>query len=233
MLAYLPSMVSFCSRFILSCSCWLPFFLASSRPNVIPQEAGPSVQDQGAVLSSLSNQDMPLFYPGKDDEVERGRQNQRPGATLVGLEGGIAEPIFDEDNAPTLLARITSVRDAHPPPYVRQEPEISFVFDDITGDWEPYPTIFLPRPQRSAPTEQELRRSSRPRASPLVMMLPILRLLRGPNPRRTRKAKTRVPMLLPLINVTRHADNDDETTERPVTKKPKVKDVVIVSDDER
>ncbi len=119
------------------------------------------------------------------------------------------------------------------PPYYRQEPEISFIFDDMTGDWEPYPTVFLPRPQRPIPTEQELRRSSHPRASPVGHAAAYLAAAQGSKSQKDKKvvkSKTKGTDTAPRKRA-RHEDNDDETAERPAIKKPKVKDAVVVSDD--
>ncbi len=156
--------------------------------------------------------------------------------SVDGLEGGVADQVIDNNNAPTLPAPIASDRDANPPPYVRQEPEISFVFDDIAGDWDPYPTILLPRPQRSAPTEQEVCRSSRPHASPVGPDAAYLAAAQGPQTKKDKKnekSKSKGPDTAAPRKHARREDINEETTERPAPKKPKVKDVVVVSDDER
>ncbi len=121
-------------------------------------------------------------------------------------------------------------REANPPPYVRQEPEISFVFDDITGDWDPYPTIFLPRPQHSAPAEQEVRRSSRPRASPVGHDAAYLAVAQGS---KTKKDKKKGTGTAAPRKRARREDNKDEAAGEPAPKKSKLQDTVIISDDER
>ncbi len=173
---------------------------------------------------------MPLFYPGTDDE-EEGIQNplQVQGAT----DGEVFEGVGANDEAPAPPVPLDLT--ASPPPYVCQEPEISFVFDDIAGDWEPYRMVFLPRPQRSAPTEPELRCSARPRASPVGQDAAYLAIAQGSKPKKDKKVaknKTKGTDTAPRKRA-RYEDNDGETTERPAIKKPKVKDVVVASDDER
>ncbi|PBK81664.1 hypothetical protein ARMGADRAFT_1039175 [Armillaria gallica] len=182
---------------------------ASSRPNVIPQEAGSNA-------------------PSQDNESEQGQ------GTPVGdaFEVAVTELTTGNDDVQIPPSRTAFDREANPPPYVRQEPEISFVFDDITGDWDPYPTILLPRPQRSAPTEQEVRCSSRPHASPVGHDAAYLAAAQGSKPKKDKKSKNKGPDTAPCKR-TRHEDIGDETTERPAVKKPRVKDVVLVSDDER
>ncbi|PBK82631.1 hypothetical protein ARMGADRAFT_1038424 [Armillaria gallica] len=124
----------------------LSFGLATLLPSSLPlNDAGVDSVNQEAVAQP-SNSD--------DDEEEEGIQNplQVQGTT----DGEVFEDVGANDEAPAPSAPAPSDLAASPPPYVRQAPEISFVFDDISGDWEPYPTVFLPRPQHLAPTEQGL-----------------------------------------------------------------------------
>ncbi len=203
------------------------FSLASTRSNIIPQG---SASTQGA-FPFLSSSREPLFYPGTDDEEEESIPNplQVQGATDGEVFGGVGA----NDEAPAPPAPAPSNVSASPPPYIRREPEISFVFDDITGDWEPYPSIFLPRPQRSAPTEQEVRRSSRSRSSPVGHDAAYLAAAQVSKPKKDKKSKDKGLATAASRKRMRHEANDDETTGRPAVKKPKVKDVVVVSDDER
>ncbi len=129
-----------------------------------------------------------------------------------------------------------SDREVNPPPYVRQEPEILFVFDDITGDWDPYPMILLPRPQRSAPAEQEVRCSSRPRASPVGHDAAYLAAAQGSKTKKDKKNekdKTKGTDTAAPRKRARREDNKDETAGEPAPKKSKLQDAIIISDDER
>ncbi len=185
---------------------------------------------QGAVpFYSLSRK--PLFYPGTDDKDEEDIQNSRQGQGAI--DGKVFAGVGAE--APTPSAPVHPDLIPGPPPYYRQDPEISFVFDDITGDWDPYPTIFLPRPQCSVPSEQELRRSSCPHASPVGPDAAYLAAAQGPQTKKDKKnekSKSKGPDTAAPRKCARREDINEETTERPAPKKPKVKDVVVVSDDE-
>ncbi|PBK79625.1 hypothetical protein ARMGADRAFT_1092949 [Armillaria gallica] len=186
---------------------------AKTRSNIIPQ-------------GSSSTQ-------GTDDEDEEGFRNPQQGQGTI--DGEVFAGVGADDEVPTPSGPVPSDLAAGPPPYYRREPEISFVFDDMTEDWDPYPTIFLPRPQRSVPSEQELRRSSRPRASPAGHDAAYLAAAQGSKPKKDKKNeknKNKGTDTTAPRKHARHADNEDETTERPAPKKPKVKDIVVVSDDE-
>ncbi|PBK92553.1 hypothetical protein ARMGADRAFT_1080615, partial [Armillaria gallica] len=202
---------------------------AKTCSNIIPQG---SSSTQGAVAFHSSSCES-LFYPGTDDEDEEGFHNPQQGQGTI--DGEVFAGVGADDEVPTPSGPVPSDLAAGPPPYYRREPEISFVFDDMTEDWDPYPTIFLPRPQRSVPSEQELRRSSRPRASPAGHDTAYLAAAQGSKPKKDKKNeknKNKGTNTTAPRKCARHADNEDETTERPAPKKPKVKDIVVVSDDE-
>ncbi len=224
-LVCLPSMVSSCRSFSIPADL-LP--LAKARSNIIPQG---SSSTQGAVpFYSLSCK--PLFYPGTDDEDKEDIQNPRQGQGAI--DGEVFAGVGAE--APTPSAPVHPDLVPGPPPYYRQDPEISFVFDDITGDWDPYPTIFLPRPQCSVPSEQELRRSSRPRASPVGHDAAYLIAAQGSQAKKDKKNdkhKNKGTDTAAPHKRARRGDNNEDTAGEPAPKKPKVKEVVTVSDDER
>ncbi|PBK89739.1 hypothetical protein ARMGADRAFT_1083185 [Armillaria gallica] len=183
---------------------------AKTRSNIIPQ-------------GSSSTQ---------DDEDEEGFCNPQQGQGTI--DGEVFAGVGADDEVPTPSGPVPSDLAAGPPPYYRREPEISFIFDDMTEDWDPYPTIFLPRPQRSVPSEQELHRSSRLRTSPAGHDAAYLAAAQGSKPKKDKKNeknKNKGTNTTAPHKCVRHADNKDETTERPAPKKPKVKDIVVVSDD--
>ncbi len=91
--------------------------------------------------------------PGTDDEeeqvqgdlVETGRVDEEVSST-DGEDGNVVMDVDDDEDDQS------SDEATSPPPTnmahrLRQEPKISFVFDEATGDFvESHPTIFLPRP---------------------------------------------------------------------------------------
>ncbi len=136
-----------------------------------------------------------------------------------------------------LLHTPASDVDASPPPFIHyhREPEISFVFDDILEYWDPYPMIFLPRPQHSAPTEQGLCCSARSHASPMGADAAYLAAIQGSKTRKGKKNeknKNKGPDAAASRKHILHEDTEDETNKRPAAKKSKMKDIVVVSDDE-
>ncbi|PBK89738.1 hypothetical protein ARMGADRAFT_1032843 [Armillaria gallica] len=179
---------------------------ASSYPNVIPQVAGSKI-------------------PTQDNEREPG-QGAPAGAVF---EVAITEPMAGNNDVPIPPTHTVPDREANPPPYVRQEPEISFIFDDITGDWDPYPTIFLPRPQHSAPAVQEVHYSFCPHSSPVGYDATYLVAAQGS---KTKKDKNKGTDTATPCKCACHEDNKDETAREPAPKKSKLQDTIIISDNE-
>ncbi|PBK77616.1 hypothetical protein ARMSODRAFT_1010266 [Armillaria solidipes] len=113
----------------------------------------------------------------EDDEEEQGRgvmvdedriegSDDEDGA-FQGQEGDAPIPPLDNpmDIDKGSSQQFDDVPSPPPARIHRREHKISFVFDDVTGDFEPYPTIFLPRPQILTSQEQAPHRSTRPPAS--------------------------------------------------------------------
>ncbi|KAK0215968.1 hypothetical protein EDD85DRAFT_962531 [Armillaria nabsnona] len=182
---------------------------ASSHPNIIPQGAGSNA-------------------PTQDNESEQGQGAPVGNAFKV----AVTKLMAGNDNVPVPPTHTASNREANPPPYIYQEPKILFIFDDITGDWDPYPVILLPRPQCSAPTEQEVCHSSHPHASPDGCDATYLATAQGSKSKKDKKGKNKGPGTTAPHKWTCHEDNNNETADRPSSKKTKVKDVMVVSDDE-
>ncbi len=137
------------------------YFSAAARSNVI-RGPDPNLLREGTVPLPPYPWE-PLYLPGTDDEEEQVQEGLVTGETafleddgtsnnLPGSNDDVSSPVQDggmeidggdpqsSDEAPSPLPTKTARR-------LRQEPKISFVFDDVTGDFvESYPTIFLPRP---------------------------------------------------------------------------------------
>ncbi|KAK0421584.1 hypothetical protein EV421DRAFT_1747224 [Armillaria borealis] len=151
---------SVCEIFIFAPSC-LP-----DRSRIIP---GPD----------LSLQD-------EDEEEERVQEDLVQGEQVPGTDGEDGNFQGPVDDVPTPLMDVDkgegqqSDEDSSPPPTQsrRKTHRISFVFNDVTGDFEePHPTIFLPR--RPAPQEQNPRRSTRPHTSPVNQDAAYLKMTQG------------------------------------------------------
>ncbi|KAK0236999.1 hypothetical protein EDD85DRAFT_952993 [Armillaria nabsnona] len=119
---------------------------AATRSSVVP---GPSPAREGSVAPSPDFPG-PLFLPGTDDE-DQPVQEDLAGAGLVdeGVAGTNGED--DESSDP-------SDEDGESPPPSNkarrlQKSRTEFVFDVLTGDFDPYPTIFLPRCSVVPPTQ--------------------------------------------------------------------------------
>ncbi|PBK98333.1 hypothetical protein ARMGADRAFT_1075193 [Armillaria gallica] len=122
---------------------------AANRPNIIPG-CDSILQGEGS-SSALLRSCKPLFLPGTDDELEQGQGDLvkagRVDDEVVGTDGedGDLQGHYEDDAS-------SSDEATSPPPTnvarrLRQEPKISFVFDEATGDFvESHLTIFLPRP---------------------------------------------------------------------------------------
>ncbi len=186
---------------------------------------GPNPVHEGSILP-LSTHD-PLLVPGIDNEGDAGPQNDDE---VEGAEG--------EDGNGRMAADADSDGDSSPIPTTArclQKPWIQFVFDDITSDLDPYPTIFLPR--CSVPQEQNLRRSARPHASPANPNSAYLNAAQGSkSDSKTKKKDSKRNDKTPGDTIPlKHAWNDDGTMEvkdRLASKRPKLKETIVIPKDE-
>ncbi len=171
----------------------------------------------------------PLFFPGTDDELVQvqGDLVEDERAEEVAGTDGEDDDVggFNEDDEgsplPTNMARRL------------QKPRTEFVFDDLTGDFDPYPTIFLPR--RSVIQEQNQRRSARPHASTLNPTAAYLKVNQGSksDSRKKRKdTKGKDKATDPSVSLKRTRDDDDgaSNVKKPATKKLKSKDTKTADD---
>ncbi|PBK79150.1 hypothetical protein ARMGADRAFT_1041004 [Armillaria gallica] len=122
---------------------------------------------------------------------------------------------------------------------LRQEPRISFVFDEITGDFvKSYPTIFLPRPTVPPASSQDLRRSARSRGSPVNPDATYLKAVLGSkvdakkNKNKDAKGKDRATEAKAPRKRARTEDNTTQLKDKPASKKPKLKETIIIDEDE-
>ncbi|KAK0226726.1 hypothetical protein EDD85DRAFT_958466 [Armillaria nabsnona] len=198
------------------------------------QGAGSSAPLPGTVSSSAEFH-MSLFSLDTDGKGAGDIQTPEQGqGALVGdaFKVALIQLMAGNNNVPIPLTHTVSNRKANPPPYVHQEPKILFVFDNITRDWDPYPTILLPRPQCSAPTEQEVCCSFHPCTSSVGHDAAYLAAVQGSKPKKDKKSKNQGTTTAMPCKHAHHEDKESETTEGPSSKKTKVKDVMIVSGDE-
>ncbi|PBK58924.1 hypothetical protein ARMSODRAFT_983439 [Armillaria solidipes] len=220
---------------------------AATRPVLLP---GPDpICREGSVPSPPSSRN-PLFYPGIDDEEEQGRGVMVDEERVEESDG--EDGIFQgqEDHAPTPPSNdpidvdwepTQQFDDAPSPPPTksrRQRHRISFVFNDVTGDFEdPHPMIFLPRPRAYSPQDQAPRRSTRPHASPINQDAAYLKMTQGSKPSKVKKdkkhrtessgTKDSQGKEKELAHRKRARDEDDgaPAIDKPAVKKLKSKDV--------
>ncbi|PBK81125.1 hypothetical protein ARMGADRAFT_1091544 [Armillaria gallica] len=199
---------------------------AATCSSVIP---GPSPAHKGSVDLLLGIHE-PLFFPGTDEEEEQVREDlveDERKEEIAGTDGedGDMPGQHDDDNQ--------SSNEATSPPPTKlarrlQKPRTEFVFDDLTGDFDPYPTIFLPR--RSVAQDPNLRQSAHPHGSPVNPSAAYLKATQGSKadaPKKKRKDVKRKDKA-PEVAVSHKCaqDNDDgaPTVEKPATKRLKLKD---------
>ncbi|KAK0430320.1 hypothetical protein EV421DRAFT_1913035 [Armillaria borealis] len=220
---------------------------AATRSRVIP---GPDpARLEGTVLPHFSSC-KPLFYPGTDDEEEQSRGVMVDEERVEDSEDEDNVVPGQEDNAPTppLNDPIDVDREPtqqsdeapSPPPTKsrRQHHRISFVFNDVTGDFEdPHPTIFLPRPRARSPQDQAPRHSTRPHVSPVDQDAAYLKTTQGSKPSKVKKdqkhraessgTKDSKGKEKELAHRKRARDEDDGASaiDKPAVKKLKSKDV--------
>ncbi|PBK94599.1 hypothetical protein ARMGADRAFT_1078483 [Armillaria gallica] len=211
---------------------------AATRPLVNP---GPNPADEGSI-APFPHVYRPLFFPGTDDEEEQVQgdlvEDSRIEDEIAGTDGedGDVQSQAEED--------AQSSDDATSPPTnmarrLRHEPKISFVFNDTTGDFvESYPTIFLSRPVAPPSQSQDLRHSVRSNTSPVNRNAAYLKMAQSSQSDATKKKKkdakgkgrateTKAPR--------KRARTEDDTTQvkdKPASKKPKLKETVVIDGDE-
>ncbi len=110
-----------------------------------------------------------------------------------------------------------------------QKPRIQFVFDDVTGDLDPYPMIFLPR--HSVPSSQppDLRRSAHLHVSPVAPNTAYLKAAQGSKPdvkkkRKDPKNKGQAAEVIVPCKHTRDEDEGSQAVDKPATRKLKSKE---------
>ncbi|PBK90677.1 hypothetical protein ARMGADRAFT_1082413 [Armillaria gallica] len=208
---------------------------AANCPNII-QGPDTSLLHEGSVLVP-SNDREPLFLPGTDDEEELADN-------ISNLDDDEPVPPQDEPMDLDKDGPPSDVEELSPPPTnlahrLRQEPRISFVFDEATGDFvEPHPTIFLPRLVTTPSQGQNLRRSTRSNTSPVNRDAAYLKTLLGSKFDATKKKKkdakgkgqaseTKAPR-----KRARTEEDPTQAKDKPALKKPKLKENVVIADDE-
>ncbi len=221
---------------ILTC-----YFSAAAHSNVI-RGPDPCLLRAGS-LPIPSNDHERLFLPGTDDEedqvqedsVETGRVDEE----VVGTDGedgniatGTMMDVDDEEGA-------ASDEDSSPIPTLAcrlRKPRIEFVFDEVTGDLlESHPTIFLSRP--TVPSQSpDLRRSARSCTSPVNTTAAYLQTAHGSKSDATKKKKKdlkgRDQAKMSCKRV-RPEDDAAQVKDKPSSKRPKLKETVVIDEDER
>ncbi|KAK0221149.1 hypothetical protein EDD85DRAFT_796546 [Armillaria nabsnona] len=178
----------------------------ATRSSVMP---GPNPAEEGSVVP-LPSICEPLFFPGTDDE-----------------EGPVPEGLVEEEQVDEEVAGTggedndsdgPSNEDGESPPPTNkacqlcQDPRISFVFDETTGDFiESHLTIFLPRPTVPPAPTQGSKSDSKER--------------KKDSKRKEKAAKSVVPQ-----KQARDADNGVPIIEKLATKKLKCKGTAIADD---
>ncbi|KAK0224835.1 hypothetical protein EDD85DRAFT_959076 [Armillaria nabsnona] len=195
---------------------------AATHASVAP---GPNPIQEGSIA---------LLF-GTDDEEEHvqedsvGEEQVEDIAGTNGEDDNMGGPDDEEDSSPpTKKAR-----------HLCQQPKISFIFDETTGDFvESHPTIFIPRLVASPVPNPDLRRSVRSCASPINPDAGYLKTLFGAKSDATKKKKKDLKgkdQSSSTVLPHKCARTDEDTTqmkEKPVPKKPKLKETVVIDDNE-
>ncbi|PBK96024.1 hypothetical protein ARMGADRAFT_1077535 [Armillaria gallica] len=228
---------------------------AADRSNII---RGPdpnlSPLREGSVVVPSSDC-RPLFLPGTDDEEEPVHEDLVSKKSALFEDDGLADNFSGLDNdepnppqeEPMDLDGGEPPSDDEvpsPPPTniarrLRQEPRISFVFDDVTGDFvESHPTIFLPRLAVPPASSQDLRRSACSHTSPVNPDTAYLKAILGSKVDAKKKKSKDVKnkdkaseAVLPRKR-TRNVDDHAQVKDKPAPKKPKLKEAVVIEDNE-
>ncbi|PBK59853.1 hypothetical protein ARMSODRAFT_1027050 [Armillaria solidipes] len=228
-----------------------PFAVNAPDRSIIPGP-DPSLQNEGTGPHRLSKH-TPLFFPGTDEDEERIQDDLVQGEQVVGTDGEDNDLQAQDYDAPTPPRDVPmdvdknegqqSDEDSSPPPTQsrRKTHRISFVFNDVTGDFEePHPTIFLPR--RPATQEQNPRRSTRPHTSPVDQDAAYLKMTQGSKSSGNKKDKKNRTgssskkdakgKEKEASSLKRSRDDDDaQTVEKPTAKKLKMKETPVDEDE--
>ncbi|PBK85203.1 hypothetical protein ARMGADRAFT_1036498 [Armillaria gallica] len=191
-----------------------------------------------------------------DDEEGQIQEDLVTGGAALFEDDGLADNFSNfDDNKPNApqdepmdLDRDESPsgdKEPSPPPMniarrLHQAPRISFIFDKATGDFiEPHPTIFIPRPTAPPVPSQDLRHSARSQGSPFNPDAAYLKAVQGSKVDTTKKRKkkdvkgkghtteTKAPH-----KRARPKDDTSQVKDKLASKKPKLKETVIIDGDE-
>ncbi|PBK82427.1 hypothetical protein ARMGADRAFT_1090291 [Armillaria gallica] len=215
------------------------FVNAATRPNIVP---GPDVTLQGEGTSAaLLRGHEPLFLLGTDDELEQGQRDLVEAGhvddKVAGTHGEDGNLRGQDDDVPS------SDEATSPPPTnmarrLRQEPRISFVFDDSIGDLvEPHPTIFLSRPPVPPSQSQDLRRSTWLHASLANPTAAYLQAVHGSKSdaskkkKKDSKGKDQVSRTKAPRKRARTKDDAAQVKDKSSSKRPKLKETVVIDKD--
>ncbi|PBK89133.1 hypothetical protein ARMGADRAFT_1084215 [Armillaria gallica] len=203
---------------------------AATCPSVNP---GPNPADEGSV-ASLPGVRKALFLPGTDDKLAQIQgdlvEDDRVEEEVAGTDGEDGDVRGQDDEDAQGSDEATS-----PPPtnmacQLHQAPNISFVFNEITGDFlESHPTIFLPRPALPTSQSQAPRRSARSHVSPVNSTAAYLKAVQVSKPEVKKKRKeAKIKDKTPEVTIPhKRARNEDEGLQivyKSVAKKLKSKD---------
>ncbi|PBK91217.1 hypothetical protein ARMGADRAFT_1082001 [Armillaria gallica] len=192
--------------------------------------------------------------PNLDDEEEQIQEDLVTGGTALFEDDGLANNIsnLDNDAVPPQDEQMDFDKDEpssddkepSPPPMnlahrLRQEPRILFVFDEVTGDFvKSHPTIFLPRLAVPPALSQDLRCSARLRGSPVNPDAAYLKAIQGSKvdvkkkKNKDAKGKDRATEAKAPHKCARAEDNATQLKDKPASKKPKLKETIIIDEDE-
>ncbi|PBK80343.1 hypothetical protein ARMGADRAFT_1092290 [Armillaria gallica] len=188
---------------------------------------------EGNILVPSTNRE-PLFLPGTDDEEEQAQEDLvkagRVDDEVAGTNGEDGDLRGQDEDDASSSDEATSPPPTNMARRLHQEPKISFVFDEATGDFiESHPTIFLPRPAVPTSQSQVPRRSARSHVSPVNSTTAYLKTAQSSklsNKKKKRDAKGKDKASEVAIPC-KHARNEDEasqTIDKPAAKKLKSKD---------
>ncbi|PBK90861.1 hypothetical protein ARMGADRAFT_1082601 [Armillaria gallica] len=227
---------------------------AAARTNIIhgpDPNLGPL--REGNVVIPLSDRQL-LFFLGTDDEEERIQEDLVTSRAAFFEDDGLAdnisnldddEPVPPQDEPMGFDKDEPSSDDEEPSPpptnlahCLHQEPRISFVFDEVTEDFvKSHPTIFLPRPAVSPASSQDLRHSAHSCGSPVNPDATYLKAIQGSKvdvKKKNKDAKgkdwateAKVPR-----KCVRTEDNATQLKDKLASKKPKLKETIIIDEDE-
>ncbi len=123
--------------------------------------------------------------------------------------------------------------------HLYQELRILFILDDVTGDFiKSHPTIFLPRPAVPPASNQDLRRSVRSHTSPVNPFTAYLKTIQGSKSevmkkkKKDAKSKDQASGAKASHKCARTKEDATQVKDKPAPKNPKLKETVVIEDDE-